>query len=47
MQCDDTGLCSCRSTITGRLCDVCVDGYYDLSDQGCRLGYNTLLYTFT
>ena len=35
----DSGLCTCKSFVSGRSCDTCVDGYYSLSasnEEGCE-----------
>ena len=35
----DSGKCQCKSHVTGRACDVCADGYYNLTNDnaaGCE-----------
>ncbi|XP_030839547.1 laminin subunit alpha-2 [Strongylocentrotus purpuratus] len=36
-QCDEvTGSCQCRSNVTGRQCDTCSPGHFNLSTRGCQ-----------
>lgn len=37
MNCDNTGQCSCRKRVTGKMCDECRNGSWGLSNTGCRL----------
>ncbi len=34
-QCDDYGMCQCKSTIGGDKCDICQEGYFQFSENGC------------
>uniref|UniRef100_A0A8C9A0M5 Laminin subunit gamma-3 n=1 Tax=Prolemur simus TaxID=1328070 RepID=A0A8C9A0M5_PROSS len=36
LQCDDTGTCACKPTVTGWKCDRCLPGFHSLSEGGCR-----------
>ncbi|XP_053412515.1 laminin subunit gamma-3 isoform X2 [Nycticebus coucang] len=36
LQCDDTGTCTCKPTVTGWKCDRCLPGFHSLSEGGCR-----------
>ncbi|KAK2143515.1 hypothetical protein LSH36_834g00055 [Paralvinella palmiformis] len=36
-QCNDTGQCECKPTVGGAKCDVCQDGYYQFTPDGCSL----------
>ncbi|XP_021567698.1 laminin subunit gamma-3 [Carlito syrichta] len=36
LQCDDTGTCACKPTVTGWKCDRCRPGFHSLSEGGCR-----------
>ncbi|KAJ8038876.1 Laminin subunit beta-1 [Holothuria leucospilota] len=35
LQCDDDGICSCKDTIGGDKCDMCLPGFYAFSADGC------------
>ncbi|XP_061460229.1 laminin subunit gamma-3 [Rhineura floridana] len=35
-QCDSSGACECKATVTGWKCERCRDGFHSLSDGGCR-----------
>ncbi|ELV12685.1 Laminin subunit gamma-3 [Tupaia chinensis] len=36
LQCDDSGTCPCKPTVTGWKCDRCLPGFHSLSEGGCR-----------
>ncbi|XP_054440811.1 laminin subunit gamma-3 [Pteronotus mesoamericanus] len=36
LQCDDSGTCRCKATVTGWKCDRCLPGFHSLSEGGCR-----------
>lgn len=36
LQCDDSGTCTCKATVTGWKCDRCLPGFHSLSEGGCR-----------
>ncbi|XP_015449611.1 laminin subunit gamma-3 [Pteropus alecto] len=36
LQCDDSGTCLCKATVTGWKCDRCLPGFHSLSEGGCR-----------
>ncbi|XP_045702223.1 laminin subunit gamma-3 [Phyllostomus hastatus] len=36
LQCDDSGTCICKATVTGWKCDRCLPGFHSLSEGGCR-----------
>ncbi|XP_047556856.1 laminin subunit gamma-3 isoform X2 [Lutra lutra] len=36
LQCDASGTCVCKPTVTGWKCDRCRPGFHTLSDGGCR-----------
>ncbi|XP_007530385.2 laminin subunit gamma-3 [Erinaceus europaeus] len=36
LQCDDSGTCTCKPTVTGWKCDRCQPGFHSLSEGGCR-----------
>ncbi|XP_019494053.1 PREDICTED: laminin subunit gamma-3 [Hipposideros armiger] len=36
LQCDASGTCSCKATVTGWKCDRCLPGFHSLSEGGCR-----------
>nr|KAF6433683.1 laminin subunit gamma 3 [Molossus molossus] len=36
LQCDGSGTCTCRDTVTGWKCDRCLPGFHSLSEGGCR-----------
>ncbi|XP_062938423.1 laminin subunit gamma-3 [Cynocephalus volans] len=36
LQCDDSGTCACKPTVTGWKCDRCLPGFHSLSEGGCR-----------
>ncbi|KAM8801991.1 laminin subunit gamma-3 [Rhynchonycteris naso] len=36
LQCDDSGTCPCKATVTGWKCDRCLPGFHSLSEGGCR-----------
>nr|KAF6277188.1 laminin subunit gamma 3 [Pipistrellus kuhlii] len=36
LQCDDSGTCPCKATVTGWKCDRCRPGFHSLSEGGCR-----------
>uniref|UniRef100_G1Q107 Laminin subunit gamma-3-like n=1 Tax=Myotis lucifugus TaxID=59463 RepID=G1Q107_MYOLU len=36
LQCDDSGTCSCKATVTGWKCDRCLPRFHSLSEGGCR-----------
>ncbi|XP_058158195.1 laminin subunit gamma-3 isoform X2 [Dasypus novemcinctus] len=36
LQCDDSGTCACKPTVTGRKCDHCLPRFHSLSEGGCR-----------
>ncbi|XP_031533075.2 laminin subunit gamma-3 isoform X2 [Vicugna pacos] len=36
LQCDDSGTCVCKPTVTGWKCDRCLPGFHSLSEGGCR-----------
>ncbi|KAL1786196.1 laminin subunit gamma-3 [Sigmodon hispidus] len=35
-QCDNSGTCTCKPTVTGWKCDRCQPGFHSLSEGGCR-----------
>ncbi|XP_020796887.2 laminin subunit gamma-1 [Boleophthalmus pectinirostris] len=35
-QCDDRGVCSCKTGVTGEKCDRCQPGFHSLTEAGCR-----------
>ncbi|XP_075415206.1 laminin subunit gamma-3 [Tenrec ecaudatus] len=36
LQCDSSGTCTCKPTVTGWKCDRCLPGFHSLSEGGCR-----------
>lgn len=36
LQCDASGTCICKPTVTGWKCDRCLPGFHSLSEGGCR-----------
>lgn len=36
LQCDNSGTCPCKLTVTGWKCDRCLPGFHSLSEGGCR-----------
>ncbi|XP_007942535.1 laminin subunit gamma-3 [Orycteropus afer afer] len=36
LQCDGSGTCTCKPTVTGWKCDHCLSGFHSLSEGGCR-----------
>ncbi|GAB1286215.1 Laminin subunit gamma-3 [Apodemus speciosus] len=36
LQCDNSGTCPCKPTVTGWKCDRCLPGFHSLSEGGCR-----------
>ncbi|XP_045144456.1 laminin subunit gamma-3 [Echinops telfairi] len=36
LQCDGSGTCACKPTVTGWKCDRCLPGFHSLSEGGCR-----------
>ncbi|XP_006834946.1 PREDICTED: laminin subunit gamma-3 [Chrysochloris asiatica] len=36
LQCDGSGTCACKPTVTGWKCDRCIPGFHSLSEGGCR-----------
>lgn len=36
LQCNDSGTCTCKPTVTGWKCDRCLPGFHSLSEGGCR-----------
>ncbi|KAL6061898.1 hypothetical protein STEG23_031517, partial [Scotinomys teguina] len=36
LQCDNSGTCTCKPTVTGWKCDGCRPGFHSLSEGGCR-----------
>ncbi|XP_021510381.2 laminin subunit gamma-3 isoform X2 [Meriones unguiculatus] len=36
LQCDHSGTCTCKPTVTGWKCDLCLPGFHSLSEGGCR-----------
>uniref|UniRef100_A0A7M4FT88 Laminin subunit gamma 3 n=1 Tax=Crocodylus porosus TaxID=8502 RepID=A0A7M4FT88_CROPO len=36
LQCDSSGACPCKATVTGWKCERCQDGFHSLSEGGCR-----------
>nr|XP_056716167.1 laminin subunit gamma-3 [Euleptes europaea] len=36
LQCDSSGACQCRATVTGWKCERCREGFHSLSEGGCR-----------
>ncbi|TEA29632.1 hypothetical protein DBR06_SOUSAS510221 [Sousa chinensis] len=36
LQCNDSGTCICKPTVTGWKCDRCLPGFHSLSEGGCR-----------
>uniref|UniRef100_A0A8C6YNE8 Laminin EGF-like domain-containing protein n=1 Tax=Nothoprocta perdicaria TaxID=30464 RepID=A0A8C6YNE8_NOTPE len=36
MQCDSSGACACKATVTGWKCERCRDGFHSLGRGGCR-----------
>ncbi|XP_038637731.1 laminin subunit gamma-3-like [Scyliorhinus canicula] len=36
LQCDQSGDCICKATVTGKKCDQCQRGHHSLSEGGCR-----------
>lgn len=36
LQCDHSGTCPCKPTVTGWKCDRCLPGFHSLSEGGCR-----------
>lgn len=36
LQCDGSGTCRCKTTVTGWKCDRCLPGFHSLSEGGCR-----------
>jgi hypothetical protein len=36
LQCDNSGVCPCKPTVTGWKCDRCLPGFHSLSEGGCR-----------
>ncbi|KAK3091660.1 hypothetical protein FSP39_021617 [Pinctada imbricata] len=35
-QCDDNGQCTCQPGVTGRACDMCIEGYWNYGPSGCQ-----------
>ncbi|XP_054853247.1 laminin subunit gamma-3 [Eublepharis macularius] len=35
-QCDSSGACECKATVTGWKCERCQEGFHSLSEGGCR-----------
>ncbi|XP_069465378.1 laminin subunit gamma-3 [Ambystoma mexicanum] len=36
LQCDSTGTCDCKPSVTGRKCDHCSVGFHSFTEVGCR-----------
>ncbi|XP_024048677.2 laminin subunit gamma-3 [Terrapene carolina triunguis] len=36
LQCDDSGACDCKASVTGWKCERCRAGFHSLSEGGCR-----------
>ncbi|KAJ6651992.1 hypothetical protein lerEdw1_015849 [Lerista edwardsae] len=36
LQCDSSGACDCKPSVTGWKCERCQDGFHSLSEGGCR-----------
>ncbi|XP_074149992.1 laminin subunit gamma-3 [Sminthopsis crassicaudata] len=36
LQCDNSGTCECKPSVTGWKCDRCLTGFHSLSEGGCR-----------
>uniref|UniRef100_A0A8C3PCE1 Laminin subunit gamma-3 n=1 Tax=Chrysemys picta bellii TaxID=8478 RepID=A0A8C3PCE1_CHRPI len=36
LQCDDSGTCDCKASVTGWKCERCRAGFHSLSEGGCR-----------
>ncbi|KAM8796644.1 laminin subunit gamma-3 [Eudromia elegans] len=36
LQCDSSGACACKGTVTGWKCERCKDGFHSLGPGGCR-----------
>lgn len=36
LQCDETGQCPCKDSVTGKKCDICKAGYFGFGENGCR-----------
>ncbi|NXD14714.1 LAMC3 protein, partial [Nothocercus nigrocapillus] len=36
LQCDSSGACACKATVTGWKCERCKDGFHSLGPGGCR-----------
>ncbi|XP_010224857.1 PREDICTED: laminin subunit gamma-3-like [Tinamus guttatus] len=36
LQCDSSGACACKATVTGWKCERCKDGFHSLGQGGCR-----------
>ncbi|XP_066466960.1 laminin subunit gamma-3 [Tiliqua scincoides] len=36
LQCNSSGACTCKPTVTGWKCERCQDGFHSLSEGGCR-----------
>ncbi|XP_004375822.1 laminin subunit gamma-3 [Trichechus manatus latirostris] len=36
LQCDGSGSCTCKPTVTGWKCERCLPGFHSLSEGGCR-----------
>ncbi|XP_060107379.1 laminin subunit gamma-3 [Heteronotia binoei] len=36
LQCDSSGACQCKATVTGWKCERCREGFHSLSEGGCR-----------
>ncbi|KAM6182134.1 laminin subunit gamma-3 [Erethizon dorsatum] len=36
LQCDASGTCTCKPSVTGWKCDRCLPGFHSLSEGGCR-----------